>query len=98
MTYRRTVDAYAAAEEGDTFAADALPLSEWAEARRDLMTPQTIAANHALHVESAAHALRKALAWSDDPSEEGGGIVLGGLAVADAALALLAAIGEDTES
>jgi hypothetical protein len=25
-------------------------MSEWAEARRDLMTPQTIAANHRLHM------------------------------------------------
>lgn len=44
-------DAWAAASKGDTDAAANLPMSEWAEARRELMTPQTIAANHALHAQ-----------------------------------------------
>lgn len=37
------------AERGDQEAAAALPMSEWAEARRAHMTPQTIAANARLH-------------------------------------------------
>ena len=41
---------FARAEGGDPEAAKRLPMSEWAESRRDLMTPQTIAANHRLHM------------------------------------------------
>lgn len=39
-----------AAENGDSAAAARLPMSEWAESRREHMTPQTIAANHRLHI------------------------------------------------
>ena len=78
-------------------AADLLPLSEWAEPRRRHMTPQTVAANHALHVRSSADDLRRALweaaQWEADPMGR-----LAALAdVEDAARALLAAIGEGEE-
>jgi hypothetical protein len=33
------------AGRGDTAAAAALPMSDWAEVRRSFMTPQTVAAN-----------------------------------------------------
>ena len=39
---------YIAASAGDKDAAARLPMSDWAEARRAHMTPQTIAANHRL--------------------------------------------------
>lgn len=57
--------------------------------------PIRTARRHIEHVEQRAEELRKALAWYADDSESGGGIVVGGLAVADAARALLVAIGEE---
>lgn len=95
MTYPETARAYAAAEYGPAISGqhDALPMSNWAEARRDLMTPQTVAENHALHVQDCAAELREIIAdvrpysgWalnSEDAAQ-----------LADAARALLAAIGE----
>lgn len=95
MTYRNTAYAFAQTVVADSFAAASrLPMPNREEPRRDMMTPATIAQNHALHVESLAAELREALAWYADDSESGGGIVLGGLAVATAARALLRAIGE----
>jgi hypothetical protein len=40
---------YRLASKHDAEAAKRLPMSEWGEARRDLMTPQTIAENARLH-------------------------------------------------
>lgn len=40
---------YLRAIRGDVDAADLLPMSEWAEARRSTMTPRTIAENALLH-------------------------------------------------
>lgn len=100
MSYRRTLDAYTAAEDGDTTAAADLPLSEWAEARRLNMTPQTVAHNHAAHVSDAAHALRETLRpdgfdWDDVFMR--GGVTLRAFKMERAARALLAAIGEAAE-
>ncbi|ALJ19522.1 hypothetical protein [Microbacterium sp. No. 7] len=97
MSYRETARAFATAESNNHpahggQAADSLPVSDWAESRREHMTPQTIAANHALHVESAAAELREAL-WNADVDNPMQRLAL--LAdVEDAARALLAAIGE----
>ncbi|ALJ22057.1 hypothetical protein [Microbacterium sp. No. 7] len=71
MTYPETARRFALAEQSTrsgaapdvaTLGAAKLPMSDWAEARRDIMGPQTIAANHALHVQGAAFDLRKAAA------------------------------------
>ena len=70
-------------------AADALPLNEWSEARRDMLTPQVVALNHMLHVNDCAAALRAALA--DMPAND---VRSPEAAVERAALALLRAIGE----
>jgi len=105
MSYRDTARAYVQAERyttptsgtpspGAMHHAAKLPMSEWAESRRDLMSPQTIARNHAEHVEERAAELREALERYKKDREFGGGIVLGALVVADAAQALLNAIGE----
>jgi hypothetical protein len=59
MSYAETARAFVAAEPS------VLPMSEWAEARRNFMSPQTIAANHAFHVSDVAHDLRAML---DTPS------------------------------
>ena len=64
------------------------------EARRDILSPATIAANHALHVSTCADDLRSILnAFSDRPADP--------LALMDelqdATRALLAAIGEGGE-
>lgn len=99
MSYQETINNHHLAEAAygkPREAAKRLPLSEWAEAVRDLMTPRTIAANHALHVADCAHELRKALREAeetDNPIAR-----LAALAdVEDAARALLAAIGEAGE-
>ena len=83
MTYRETARRFALAESSTaaTLAADKLPTSEWAEARRDTMTPATIAQNHALHVSDCAAELR------EYESAKAGRLTI-------AARALLAAIGE----
>jgi hypothetical protein len=103
MTYSQTVRAVAQIERPDPTAnnrvvaehaaARKLPMSEWAESRRDTMTPATIAQNHAMHVSDTAFSLRDALARAD---QEGNTMMrLATLAdVEDAARALLAAIGE----
>lgn len=98
MSYRDTARAYAQITRpdptannraaADHFAAGELPLSEWAEARRESMTPQTVAANHALHVSDTAHELRQTIAAIRERSMWAGGLL------ADRAAALLAAIGE----
>lgn len=102
MTYRDTARRLALAEQSTRYgaaptphalAADKLPMSEWAEARRHDMTPQTIAHNHAAHVSDTAAELRDILdAYDEGPADP--------LALAeelqDAARALLAAIGEAT--
>lgn len=49
---------YESASQGSAHAASQLPMSEWGEARRDLMTPQTIAENARIH----SAELQKALA------------------------------------
>ncbi|WP_406245861.1 hypothetical protein ACI7YT_12535 [Microbacterium sp. M] len=102
MTYQDTARAFVRAEQStragftptpEALAADRLPLSEWAEPRRADMTPQTIAKNHVRHVSDTAHELREALGkWEnadgselDDPARP----------LADAARALLTAIGEN---
>lgn len=69
-------------------AADRLPLSEWGEARREHMTPQTIAANHALHVSGVADDLRETLDAIDS------GDAVKPETLIRRARALLAAIGE----
>lgn len=99
MTYAETARRFARAETSTragfapdpaTLAADKLAMSEWGETRRDLMSPATIAANHALHVSGLASELREALAYySRGTASERTADVL-----ADAAHALLAAIGE----
>ena len=77
MSYQDTARAFARAERSETFgrpdspyalSADRLPLSEWGESRRDLMSPQTIAANHALHVRLTARELREALGAPRTPA------------------------------
>ena len=101
MSYQDTARAFARAERStragcaptpEALAADRLPLSEWSESRRDLMSPQTIAANHALHVRLTAHELREALGAprTPAPAEKAA-------RVAAAARDLLAAIGEDAQ-
>lgn len=90
MNYRDTAREFARAERN--FPAPNLRMSEWAEARRDTMTPLTIAHNHAFHVSDVAENLRAMLAT--DPTD------LEGRAerarwVEHNARALLAAIGED---
>lgn len=103
MTYAETARRFARAETSTragftpdpaTLAADKLPMSDWAEARRADMSPRTVAANHALHVSDCAAELRDILAAHDEgPADP--------LALADelqdAARALLAAIGEGAE-
>lgn len=85
MTYPDTARAFAQTIAADSFAAAAkLPMSDWAEAHRHLANPQTIAANHALHVQSLARDLREALTISPNTKK-----------VSVAARALLAAIGEE---
>ena len=114
MSYPDTAAAYVIA--GDLLApqrltpraaADLLPLAEWSESRRRHMTPQTVAANHALHVRSSAAWLRETIAAheraalangredADDMTDERERVA--GMEVADAARALLAAIGEGEE-
>ncbi|MEY4081130.1 MAG: hypothetical protein RL430_1560 [Actinomycetota bacterium] len=99
MSYQETARAFVQAEapnlppyHNGTHAADKLPMSAWAESRRAGMTPETIAANHALHVADCAADLRaQVLAWAapafDPASPEG--------RFRTAARALLAAIGEE---
>ena len=103
MTYRDTARAFVRAENetraGFTptpgaLASDRLPMSEWAESRRETMTPQTIAQNHALHVSDCAAELRELIedtrpfsGWAMNSEDAA--------ALATAARALLAAIGED---
>ncbi|GAB2699167.1 hypothetical protein BKA24_001761 [Microbacterium marinum] len=95
MSYRDTARAFVDAQSAYAFpdrlraAARALPMSEWAEARRDQMTPQTVAANHAAHVSDAAHALREIIRAYDADAPNYREDEL-----RDAAHALLAAIGE----
>lgn len=71
MTYRDTARAYVKAEQSQIFgrpdsphalAAAALPVDDWTASRRDVMSPQTIAHNHAFYVSDAAHDLRAMLA------------------------------------
>lgn len=104
MSYRATARAYAIAEGHVPAsvammtaqeAADALPLSDWAESHRADSTPVTVAANHALHVGGAAHEMRGALrefAYAVETKS----IQPDDLArIQEAARALLAAIGEE---
>jgi hypothetical protein len=49
MTEEQWTHLYRKAGLGDVDAAKQLPLSEWAESRRHLMTPQTIAENSKIH-------------------------------------------------
>lgn len=61
------------------------------------MTPETIAANHALHVSDTAHELREALTRASEERDPMARLVA--LAdVEDAARALLAAIGEGADA
>ncbi|MFI9629222.1 hypothetical protein [Streptomyces sp. NPDC052042] len=67
MTYPETARAFTRAERNlPAPSPEHLPLSEWAETRRDTMTPATIAANHALHVQGCAEELRQALDEVDE--------------------------------
>lgn len=98
MSYRDTARAFAQAESNlysprRTLAADKLPMSDWAEDRRDLMSPQTIAQNHALHVAEAVCTLREALATAVELGHHETGQPTR-YPLKDAARALLAAIGE----
>ena len=99
MSYPDTARAFARAEDRAhkhrAASAALLPLSEWADLRRDIATPQTIAANHALHVQDAAYTLRNALRIQAQSDRER--MVTQDEAaqmVAESARALLAAIGE----
>lgn len=105
MTYRDTARRFAMAEQSTRYgaaptphalAADKLPLSEWAESRRADMTPHTIANSHALHVQSAAADLREALTRFENA--DGSELNNPADPLADAARALLAAIGEDADA
>jgi hypothetical protein len=103
MSYQETAHRYAVASfrtygEHPTSmqrieACERLPLSEWADALRVIMTPQTIAANHALHVSDCALDLRRAL-WEADETDDPMARLAALANVEDAARALLAAIGE----
>lgn len=98
MTYRDTARAYVQAESNNHPAhggqgAEILPMSWEAERSRSDMTPQTIAVNHAMHVNSAAYELRGIL---DYHAKDAGMVTdaeMAGL-IAERARALLAAIGE----
>ena len=101
MTYAETARRFVRASESTragaapdaaTLAADNLPMSPWAESRRVLMSPQTIAANHALHVSDAADDLASAIAsYARGTADERTGA---GDALANAARVILRAIGE----
>ena len=110
MTYLTTLRRYAlavgyphTAQSSDVAlsAAARLPMSEWGEARRDLLTPQTVAVNHALHVSGCAHDLRRDaaileahyLAGIATLPDEGAAYHNAGRLI-ESARALLAAIGE----
>lgn len=102
MTYRDTARAFATAERDPYYqhpdAYETLPLSEWSEARRHDMTPQTIAANHALHVSGTAAALRETLRPSDfdwNAALSEGRVTFRAYKMEQAARALLLAIGEE---
>lgn len=100
MSYRDTARAYArASTTGDRWTSTAITLDTVTRGvpqhHADGYEPGKKARAYVAHVESLAADLREALAWYDDDSESGGGIVLGGMAVATASRALLAAIGED---
>ncbi len=97
MSYKDTARAFAQAESNNHAAhggqaAEKLAMSEWAESRRDLMTPQTIAENHALHVRGCAAVLRDALTCVTEDTTSSGYEIAD--RVAYAARALLAVIGE----
>lgn len=95
MSYPETARAFTAAEHGPAISGqhDALPMSAWAEARRDLMSPQTIAMNHAAYVRDAAQEARENLAHLEARPNEW--FTPGEAIRATRALrALLAAIGE----
>lgn len=81
---------YGAAPDAATRAADRLPLSEWSEARRDILSPQTVAMNWRANVSDTAHDLREALT-----AQLNGGTAGSKKAVRKAARALLRALGED---
>lgn len=70
-------------------AADRLPLSEWSEARRDLLTPQTVALNWRANVADTAHELRELLTAHDN-----GGSVATVATIKASARDLLRALGE----
>lgn len=71
-------------------AADRLPLSEWSENRRGIMTPCTVALNWRSNVSDTAHDLLVAVTAS-----ENGGTAGSKKKLRKAARALLRALGED---
>lgn len=104
MTYAETARHFANAESPskngrpdnpEARAAAHLPMSEWAESRRHLMSPQTIAANHAMHVSGWAEVLRRALIDRAECGASDEGEVNDRLA--HAAHSLLTAIGEQLD-
>jgi hypothetical protein len=106
VTYRDTARRFALAEQSTRYgaaptphalAAEKLPMSEWGEARRDMLSPRTIAANHASHVSGTAFNLRDALTRAEQEANPMHRLSI--LAdVEDAARALLHAIGEGAEA
>lgn len=82
-----------AAPDITTRAADRLPLSEWSEAHRRDLSPQTIAMNWRANVGDTAHTLREALT-----AAQNGGTAGDPENVRAAAVALLRALGEDIET
>lgn len=95
MSYRDTARAFVAAERHDAEAAERLPVSEWSQVRRDLLSPQTVAANHALHVSGWAGELREAVEEFATAGPEDTARAEIEQRVIDAGRELLRAIGEE---
>ena len=86
-------DRSGAAPDAGTRAADRLPLSEWGESSRRLLSPQTVAMNWRANVGDAAHALRETLTAADN-----GGTAGEPEKVRAAAAELLRLLGEEIET
>ncbi len=80
---------YGATPSAATRSAQRLPLSEWSEARRDLLSNAAVAANWRANVSDCAHELRERL-----HAQENGGTNGSVGRVKEAARALLRALGE----
>lgn len=88
-----TLADFHAADRHDKDAAARLPLSEWSESRRDLLTPQTVAMNWRANVADLAYTLRETLTAADN-----GGTAGEPEKVRAAAADLLRALGEEIET